>query len=367
MTQLTEAEVAGDDGEVRRLLALLRDRGAIPAKVLIFDEDARPGYFGTFTRNSREVGPRAPFARDVVQVDYTYDSGEEWAEEEGEADDVVEDADEDGDGEEEPDSDMDSWLVDDDEAEDPGTPIEERMSSPGFPDLDMLPSGSGSGNGKRKAKEREKTGSGKKRRIVIPLVPFSKGPEWETAVGRCTYEPFNAYRIQLFNGWLIFLHLDPHLLMLCSDTPFPIDPFKFVSHPTEQQAGVPQGQSHTADGFVIPALPPHLAHPAHASSSSAASTNHTLPPAVTPKRGVPAPKTAFPDAHLPHLLSCIDTLATSSLQGIVEAVHRELQVHKVKKNAIEAKIREVSEKCKERKVWVVKPGIRVSAFECSFL
>ena len=76
MTQLTEAEVAGDDGEVRRLLELLRDRGAIPAKVLIFDEDARPGYFGTFTRNSREVGPRAPFARDVVQVDYTYDSGE---------------------------------------------------------------------------------------------------------------------------------------------------------------------------------------------------------------------------------------------------------------------------------------------------
>lgn len=198
MSQLTEAEVAGDDSEVRRLLAILRNRTVIPAKVLVFHEDARPGYFGTFTRNSRDIGPRTPFARDVVQVDYAYDSGEEWAEEEGEADDVVEDADEDGDGDEEPDSDLDSWLVDDDEVEDPGTPIENRSSSPGFPEIEMLPSGSGSG--KRKVKEKETGGGGKKRRVVIPLVPFSKGPEWETAIGRCTYEPFNPYRIHLFNG-----------------------------------------------------------------------------------------------------------------------------------------------------------------------
>ena len=48
-------------------------------------------------------------------------------------------------------------------------------------------------------KEKDK-GVNKRRRVVIPLVPFSKGPEWERMVGRCTYEPFNAYRIQLFNG-----------------------------------------------------------------------------------------------------------------------------------------------------------------------
>lgn len=199
MSQLTEAEVAGDDAEVRRLLGLLRDRRAIPVKVLSFHEDARPGYFGTFTRNSREIGPRAPFAKDPVQVDYTYDSGEEWAEEDaGDADDVVEDAEDEGEGEDEPDSDLDSWLVDDDDIEDPGTPIEERMSSPGFPDIDMPPPGI---SGKRKAKEdKEKNGAGKKRRVVIPLVPFAKGPEWETHVGRCAYEPFKAYRIQLFNG-----------------------------------------------------------------------------------------------------------------------------------------------------------------------
>ena len=200
MSQLTEAEVAGDDTEVRRLLSLLRSRHALPAKVLVFAEDARPGYFGTFTRSSREVGPRTPFARDVVAVDYTYDSGAEWAEEDaGDADDVV-----DGDGEEddaddgEEDSDLDSWLVDDDAVEDPGTPIEERGGSPGF-DFPPPPQ-----QGKRKKEEKERNGASKKRRVVVPLVPFAKGPEWEPVIGRCTYEPFNAYRIQLFNGGCLF-------------------------------------------------------------------------------------------------------------------------------------------------------------------
>lgn len=37
-----------------------------------------------------------------------------------------------------------------------------------------------------------------------------------------------------------------------------------------------------------------------------------------------------------------------------------MKVHKVKKNAIEAKVREVGEKCKEKKVWIVKPAVPVS-------
>lgn len=202
MSQLSEAEVAGDDTEVRRLLALLRDRRAVPAKAFSFHEDARPGYFGTFTRSSREIGPRRPLKRDSVQIDYAYDSGEEWAEEDaGEADDVLDDGGEDDGADEERDSDLDSWLVDDD-VEEPGTPLDERMSSPGFPDLDLPPLNSGSG--KRKVKEEkekgEKSGGGKKRKVVVPLVAFSKGPEWETEVGQCAYEPFKVYRIQLFNG-----------------------------------------------------------------------------------------------------------------------------------------------------------------------
>ncbi|KAI0374685.1 hypothetical protein BV20DRAFT_986430 [Pilatotrama ljubarskyi] len=357
IAQLTEAEVAGDDTTVRRLLALLRSRRAIPAKVLVFAEDARPGYFGTFTRSSREVGPRTPFARDVVAVDYGYDSGAEWAEEDGgEADDVVEGDGEDEDGEEgEEDSDLDSWLVDDDEVEDPGTPIEERPGSPGL-DFPPLP---GPQAGKRKKEEKERNGASKKRRVIVPLVPFAKGPEWETVVGRCTYEPFNAYRIQLFN-----------------DTPFPIDPFTFVSQPVEQHSNGHHPQQTTADGFVIPPLPPHIAKSTPSTPSLPSTSSRPTPASATsipsatptPKRTALAPKTPFPDAHLPHLLARIETLATSSLQCIVETVHRELLAQqaaagasagpKVKKNAIEAKVREVGEKCRERKVWVVRAEVK---------
>lgn len=155
------------------------------------------------------------------------------------------------------------------------------------------------------------------------------------------------------------------------DTPFPVDPFKFVSAPIEQQVAGPSGhsQSQTADGFVIPALPPHLAKSNPFASSSAPSTSASLASSSNPaapvagektKRAALQPKNPFPEAHMPHLLARIDALATSSLLGIVETVHRELQAHKVKKNAIEAKVREVGEKCKERKVWIVKPEVRVS-------
>ena len=195
MAELTEAEVTGDDDKVRALLAVLRDRRAIPAKVLIFEEDARPGYFGTWTRSSRAVGPRAPFARDVLALDYAYDSAEEWeGEEESGGDDVVEDAEEDEAGEGEDDSDMEGWLVDDEELEDPGTPLEEREESPDvmLVDVPYVPA-------KRKSAP-EAGKQGKKRKVVVPLVPFTKGPCWESTIGLCSYEPFDSYRIELFNG-----------------------------------------------------------------------------------------------------------------------------------------------------------------------
>ncbi|KAF9821680.1 hypothetical protein IEO21_00526 [Rhodonia placenta] len=330
MTQLNEAEVAGDDSQVRSLLSLLRDRTKIPIKVLIFDEDARPGYFGTWTRNSREVGPRAPFARDVLSLDYAYDSGEEWEEENGDADDVVEDAEEDEAGDEE-DSDLDSWLVDDDDVEDPGTPIDKRESSPDlFLDVPMP----APPIAKRKASE-EKPKRSKKRKVVVPLVPFTKGPCWETNIGDCLYEPFAPYRIHLLD-----------------DTPFPIDPFTFVAGSIESVTTSSKDRVTTQDGFVVPALPPRLNAPNIATPSAQAFQPGT-------KRPLPAPKTAFPEAHLPLLLARINSLATGSLPYIVEAVHQELKEQRVKKNSIEAKIREVGEKCKTKKIWVVKPHFKV--------
>ncbi|KAI0080560.1 hypothetical protein K474DRAFT_1657705 [Panus rudis PR-1116 ss-1] len=325
ISQLNEAEIAGDDQTVRSLLALLRSRKAIPAKLLIFHTDARPGYFGTWTRPSREVGPRTPFARDVVAIDYTYDSGEEWAEEDEGGDDVVEDADEDDAGGDDADSDLDSWLVDDDDIEDPGTPIEEREGSP-FDNLPPPP------KPKRKADGDNSKGL-KRRKVVVPLVPFSKGPCWDENIRKCEYEPFNPYRIHIFN-----------------DFPLPIDPFKDVA-PVEDRPVASTSGNHE---FAVPALPERLA----TTNSSQVAETSTTAAAPTPKRPPPAPKTTFPSEHLPVLVSKITSMETGNITAIVEVVFQELRAHKVKKNAIEAKVREIGEK--NKKVWIVKPEVKAA-------
>ncbi|KAH7912148.1 hypothetical protein BJ138DRAFT_1172111 [Hygrophoropsis aurantiaca] len=326
LSQLNEAEIAGDPSRVRYLLSILSNRKMLPAKVLIFHEDARPGYYGTWTRNSRIIGPRAPFARDVVARDYGYDSGEEWEEEPaGEADDVVDDVeDEDVDGD--ADSDLDSWLVDDDEIEEVGTPPELRDGSPFLPDLPIFPP-------KRKADKSEDKQPEKKRKVVLPLVPFAKGPCWEPAIGQCEYEPFKQYRIQLFN-----------------DTPYPIDPFTYVSVAAEERQ-----TNNTNTTFLVPPLPQRLA-----AGTTDPSPSSLAAPSVPAKRMAAAltPKTTFPDIHLPVLFSKISSLATPNLTFIVESIHQELKAHRVKKNAIEAKVREIGEKSKDKKVWVVKDDIK---------
>jgi chromatin assembly factor 1 subunit A len=208
MAQLSEAEVSGDDAAVRRLQALLEDRCTIPACALIFHEDARPGYYGTSTKTSRFIGPRTPFAKDSVALDYSYDSGEEWDGEEEVAGDDVHDGDNDDDDadSDERDSDLDSWLVDDDDEEvaegangEVDSPLSEGMARSPSPfavsPLPLPPK-------KRKA-EKTQGPSGekeKKRKTVVPLVPFNKGPCWEREIGLCEYEPFEQYRIEMFNG-----------------------------------------------------------------------------------------------------------------------------------------------------------------------
>ncbi len=192
VTRLSEAEVTGDTGLVRDLLTKLSDRTVVPAKVFIFADDARPGYFGTWTRSSKTIGPRTPFHRDTLEFDYAYDSGEEWEEEPpGEADDVVDDEEDEGEAED-PDSDMDDWLVDDDD-EEPGTPLEDREVS-FLPDVPRV--------SKRKPEATENKPP-KKRKMVVPLVPYAKGPYWEDAIGECPYDVFKPYRIRLFNGTLL--------------------------------------------------------------------------------------------------------------------------------------------------------------------
>ncbi|KAF8911145.1 hypothetical protein CPB84DRAFT_1812600 [Gymnopilus junonius] len=271
VSQLSEAEISGNDELVRTLLAKLKDRDLLPAKVFCFHEDARPGYFGTWTRNSRIIGSRKPFGKDTI--------GEEW-EEEPAGEDVAED-------------------------------------------------------GEEKTKNGQKTEGG------LPLVPFAKGPMFESVIGKCDYEPFRPYTIQLFN-----------------DTPMSIDPFTFVSTCLEdykeslRNSALPKDNTDGAT-FAVPALPPRLTSDSKPIDSPD-SVNGT---AQVPKKAPVVPKAPFPDIHVQLLFDRITQLQASSISALVESIHLELREHKVKKNAIEAKIREIGEKCKEKRVWVVKPAL----------
>jgi len=60
------------------------------AKLLQFEENERPAYWGTWSKTSARVGPRRPFAKDCDHFDYDYDSDEDW-EEEQDGEDLGED------------------------------------------------------------------------------------------------------------------------------------------------------------------------------------------------------------------------------------------------------------------------------------
>ncbi|KAF8507262.1 hypothetical protein JB92DRAFT_2961415 [Gautieria morchelliformis] len=320
MHQLNDAEVQGDQRTTRRLTALLKNRRKLPAKVLVFHENNRPGYIGTWTRSSPTIGPRTPFTRDLLTFDYDHDSDAEWEEEaEGSVDDV-----ESLDGSVEDDrssteSDMGDWLVEGDE-------IEVETTNPQA--LDELTAPPTNSSVKRKS-----IGSGEqpsKKRRVVPLIPFQKGPVWEREVGDCDYEPFRPMRIQLFN-----------------DTPFPVDPFSFVSGPmTAEKAN----NNPDSEGlFVMPALPDRLQKLPAATTS----TDDSVAKRKALNSALP-PKTSFPDTHVPLLLQKIGASNTNSFVVLLDSLFQDLKALGIKKNALEVKLREVSEKDKSKRAWVVK-------------
>ena len=112
--------------------------------------------------------------------------------------------------------------------------------------------------------------------------------------------------------------------------------------------------------FAVPALPPRLVASNPATHGNDSSANSPLGNANIPKKPPPVPKSVFPEAHMQFLLQKITQLQASSINALVESIYLELREHKVKKIAIEAKVKEVGEKCKEKKVWVIKPALLVS-------
>lgn len=90
-----------------------------------------------------------------------------------------------------------------------------------------------------------------------------------------------------------------------------------------------------------------------------------MAPSIAKRTIGSAPKTAFPEAHLGTLLAKITDLATPSFNFLVDSIYQDLRIYKIKKNAIEAKVREMGEKSKDKKVWVVKQTAQAgSAVSC---
>lgn len=110
--------------------------------------------------------------------------------------------------------------------------------------------------------------------------------------------------------------------------------------------------------FAVPALPPRLVAANPAANGNDSSSNSPLGNANIPKK--PPAKSVFPEAHVQFLLQKITQLQASSINALVESIYLELREQGVKKIAIEAKVKEVGEKCKEKRVWVIKSTLMVS-------
>ncbi|KDQ18445.1 hypothetical protein BOTBODRAFT_511908 [Botryobasidium botryosum FD-172 SS1] len=335
MAKLTEAGVNDDLKTVQRITDLLNDRKKVPVKLLQFCESRRPAYYGTWTKSSTLVGPRTPFARDLVTFDYSYNSDDDWEDEEtGDAEEVMSANEESEDDVSEEESEFD-WIVGDDEILDEsneGDPLLRRSRSPALP----IPA---SRTKKRKGEDAAEA-SRKRRMLTGPLVPFCKGPCVETVIGQCDYEPFESYRIQLLN-----------------DSPFPLDPFTFVSAPvtTAMLASQTAASSSslaavvppTADGvsFAVPQLPSHLASQPPSSPMPASATQT---PTATKR---PPAKFTLSDQRLLDFLRAIEG-STKTKPGLRDELFELFSVDGLRKGAIEAKVAEVA--IKEKKVWKVK-------------
>ena len=96
--------------QIRRTRRALQD---VPMKFLGFKEDVRPPYYGTVTNMPNSLAAlrklaRNPVTKDVLPLQYDYDSEAEWQEEDGEDVDLMDDEEDDADNDE----DMGDFLDD---------------------------------------------------------------------------------------------------------------------------------------------------------------------------------------------------------------------------------------------------------------
>lgn len=160
------------------------------------------------------------------------------------------------------------------------------------------------------------------------------------------------------------------------DTPYPIDPFTFISEPLPEttaqspldprsapKAAIPTNATipplSTTNGFAVPALPPHL-HP------SSQVNLPILPLAAAPAKSSSAVKPkqpnrkSFPQEHLPRLLREVEGSILTKVH-LTEQLGQIFKGNKdVKKYAIEKVLGEVASKVGGK--WKVNEDVMVSDF-----
>lgn len=121
---------------------------------------------------------------------------------------------------------------------------------------------------------------------------------------------------------------------------------------------VPAPPTHITQSSSIGSLTSTISSPLQTSTSGTSLLGSTtlLP---TKRKAVAVIKTPFPDALMPFLADKVSSLATGNLTWLIESLYQDLKAHKVKKVSIEAKVREVVEKCPSKKIWVVKDDVLV--------
>ena len=225
MDQLNDAEIEGDEITTALLHKQLSDPKRFRVKLLQYEEDFRPPYWGTWTKASKTVGPRTPFAKHA-ELNYEYDSEEDWDEEEENAEGVGEElaaeamSDDSGESDQEAggddDDDLGSFLAPDDdemgelEAEPPEID-DDLFFAPSFgPRAVRTPAAAAAPATSAKpslTKKRKSTGGknkddkrARKKRKVQALVAWHKGICYEDAEGRLDVPGFKNHRIRLLNG-----------------------------------------------------------------------------------------------------------------------------------------------------------------------
>ncbi|ORX36523.1 hypothetical protein BD324DRAFT_629227 [Kockovaella imperatae] len=333
----------------RKVLELLKDRTRFPWKVLAFDDQVRPPYCGTFSKKSVAVGARTPFAQDPA-LDYSYDSGDEWQDDDGgeDVDDFGEGRagsgdDEDDEGGEEEDE-FDDWL---DDSEEVGFARPGDRSISGSPEpLEIGPSGA-----EQTKLPRQVVKSRQVPKKVVKLTPSWRGPMWESEIGS-GFSGMTEYRLQLLN-----------------DTPESIDPFTYTSSDPAQ--AFKTNFSSTVIGTHLsvrcllsadPITPRPPVPPFDANMSTLQADGQSGPSGSgSGPRGANGPKIAFPDHLLGDLLRLVE--GSRKIRTDLISQLRERFEGFATKAAIEAKLKVVAVREGKSKdsPWKVLPEAWVSA------